>query len=204
MGYRCIAAEVRLRPLGIIDAVGTGLFRAYHNYLAVPREVQQTCFVECKASRADFLRDQSEDGQMQLCLIERGRNFKVKKRRPQLHQLRQAVGLGKFKSCLMQPMANLHYILAPAGMVQKNELPPRWGLLSFGEMGISVVVRSEWQECARTEYVESAIARTLTGDIYRADDRAINSVNRELFAQQRTLAERIKSIRPQVVLAPPG
>lgn len=202
MGYRCIAAEVRLRPLGIIDAVGTGLFRAYHNYLAVPREVQQTCFIECKASRADFLRDQSEDGQMQLCLLERERNFKVKKRRPQLNQLRQAVGLGKFKSCLMQPMANLHYVLAPAGMIQKSELPPRWGLLSFGEMGISVVVRSEWQECARTEYVESAIARTLTGDIYRADDRAINSVNRELFAQQRMLAERIKSIRPQAVLAP--
>ena len=37
MGYRCIAAEVRLRPVGIVDAVGTGLFRAYHNYLAVPR-----------------------------------------------------------------------------------------------------------------------------------------------------------------------
>src|SRR2546423_732890 len=66
MGYRCIAAEVRLRPLGIIDAVGTGLFRRYHNYLAVAREVQQTCFIECKASRSDFLRDQSEDGQMQL------------------------------------------------------------------------------------------------------------------------------------------
>ena len=31
-------------------------------------------------------------------------------------------------------------------------------------------------------FVESAIARTLTGDIYRADDRAIASINRELFA----------------------
>src|SRR5437588_8336565 len=69
MGYRCIAAEVRLRPLGIIDAVGTGLFRAYQNYLAVPREMQQTCFIECKASRGDFLRDHSEDGQLQLCLM---------------------------------------------------------------------------------------------------------------------------------------
>jgi hypothetical protein len=86
--------------------------------------------------------------------------------------------------------------------VQKKDLPPRWGLLSFGEMGINVVVRADWQECARTEYVESAIARTLTGDIYRADDRAINSVNRELFCQQRSLADRIKSIRPQIVLAP--
>jgi hypothetical protein len=205
MGYRCIAAEVRLRPLGIIDAVGTGLFRPYHNYLAVPREVQQTCFVECKASRSDFLRDHSEDGQLQLCLMERQRNFKVKKRRPELRQLRQSVGLGKFKSCLLQPMANIHYILAPVGMIQRKDLPARWGLLSFGEGGINVVVRAEWQECARTEYVESAIARTLTGDIYRADDRAIGSVNRELFAQQRTLAERIRSIKPQVVLAPlPG
>jgi len=41
-------------PLGIIDAVGTGLFRAYHNYLAVGREVQQTCFIECKARAATF------------------------------------------------------------------------------------------------------------------------------------------------------
>jgi hypothetical protein len=202
MGYRCIAAEVRLRPLGIIDVVGTGLFRAYHNYLSLQREVQQTCFIECKASRADFLRDQSEDGQMQLCLMERERNFKRKKRSPPVHELRQAVGLGKFKSCLMQPMANLHYILAPAGLLQKKDLPPRWGLLSFSEMGINVVVRPDWQECARTEYVESAIARTLTGDIYRADDRAIHSVNRELFMQQRGLADRIKSIKPQVVLAP--
>ena len=202
MGYRCIAAEVRLKPLGIIDAVGTGLFRAYHNYLAVQREVQQTCFVECKASRADYLRDMSEDGQMQLCLMERTRNFKVKKRRGAMKPLRQSLGLGKFASCLLQPMSNLHYVLAPVGMLQKKDLPPRWGLLSFGEGGVNVVVRPDWQECARTEYVESAIARTLTGDIYRADDRAINSVNRELFSQQRTLAERIKSIRPQVVLAP--
>ena len=55
------------------------------------------------------------------------------------------------------------------------------------------------------EAVESGIARTLTGDIYRADDRAIGSVNREIFAQQQQLATRIRAIRPQVVLAPlPG
>jgi hypothetical protein len=204
MGYRCIAAEVRLRPLGIIDAVGTGLFRPYQNYLAIPREMQQTCFIECKASRSDFLRDQSDDGQLTLCFMERERNFKVKKRRPKLNALRQAVGLGKFKSCLIEPMANIHYILAPVGMVQRKDLPPRWGLLSYGETGINVTVRAIWQECARTAYVESAIARTLTGDIYRADDRAIHSVNRELFAQQRTLAERIRAIKPQVVLAPVG
>ncbi len=103
----------------------------------------------------------------------------------------------------MRPMANLHYVLAPTGMIQKKDLPPRWGLLSFGEGGIHVTVRSDWHDCARTEYVESAIARTLTGDIYRADDRAISSVNREIFAQQQMLAGRIRELRPQVVFAPP-
>jgi hypothetical protein len=206
MGYRCIAAEVRLKPLGIIDAVGTGLFRSYANYLAVPREVQQVCFIECKASRADFLRDHSHDGQMELCLMERKRNMKVKRSRERAEKfgLRQSVGLGKFKACLLQPMANLHYVLAPAGMLQKKDLPARWGLLSYGAAGISVVVRADWQECSRTQHVEGAIARTLTGDIYRADDRAISSVNREIFAQQNSLAEKIRAIRPQMVFAPPA
>jgi hypothetical protein len=205
MGYRCIAAEVRLKPLGIIDAVGTGLFRSYANYLAVPYEMQQVCFIECKASRADFLRDQSNDGQMELCLMERKRNMRVKRSRERFEKfgLRQAVGLGKFKACLLQPMANIHYLLAPAGMIQKKELPPRWGLLSYGTGGVNVIVRADWQECCRTQHVEGAIARTLTGDIYRADDRAISSVNREIFAQQQSLAVKIRSVRQQVVLAPP-
>ena len=206
MGYRCIAAEVRLKPLGIIDAVGTGIFRPFHNYLFQPRELPQVCFIECKASRSDFLSDKTKDGQMTLCMMERERNrrSKTKPRRLRRPNLRQTVGLGKFASCLLQPMANLHYILAPAGIIQKKDLPPRWGLLSYGEAGISVVVRSEWQDCARTEHVEGAIARTLTGDIYRADDRAVASVNRAIFAQQTELADRIRAIRPKAVFAPPG
>ncbi|MEZ0266854.1 MAG: hypothetical protein ACAI43_19155, partial [Phycisphaerae bacterium] len=41
--------------------------------------------------------------------------------------------------------------------------------------------------------------------IYRADDRAISSVNREIFAQQQSLAGKIRQLRPQIVLAPlPG
>jgi hypothetical protein len=198
MGYRCIPAEVRLPPPGIIEAVGTGIFRQYQNYLCIPRELPQVCFIECKASRADFLRDHSNDGQLMLCIMERNSNRKSKRKR----RLRQSVGLGKFASCQMQPMANLHYILAPAGMIQRKDLPPRWGLLSYGDGGVNVVVRSEWQEWARQEYVESAIARTLTGDIYRADDRALNSVNREIFLQQQTLAQRIRSVRPQLLLSP--
>src|SRR5438105_3637616 len=134
MGYRCIAAEVRLKPLGIIDAVGTGLFRPFHNYLFIPRDLPQVCFIECKASRADFLRDQSDDGQLSLCLMERARNLRTRRRRKDRSlYLRQALGLGKFEACLAQPMANLHYVLAPAGLVQKKDLPPRWGLLSYGE-----------------------------------------------------------------------
>ncbi len=91
-------------------------------------------------------------------------------------------------------------------MVQRSDLPPRWGLLSFGEGGIGVVVRADWQECARTEHVASAIARTLTGDIYRADSRAMSSVNREIFAQQQQLAIQASAgLKPQIVLAPlPG
>jgi hypothetical protein len=199
MGYRCIAAEVRVPPLGIVDAVGTGLFRAYHNYLAIGREVSQVCFVECKATRGDFLRDCSNDGQLEFSILERKGNRRRKRRR-----LCQNVGLGKFASCLMQPMANLHYILAPAGIVRKVDLAPRWGLLSYGETGVSVVVKALWQEFAQMQYVESAIARALTGDIFRADDRAVASVNRELFAQQIALAERIRSIRPKAIFAPPS
>jgi hypothetical protein len=215
VGYRCIAAEVRLKPLGIIDAVGTGLFRPWHNYITAPYELPQVCFIECKASRADFLRDLTEDGQLKLCFTERRANAKRSKKPPKptaglrdlfddkktiralkRPSLRQCIGLGKFDSCLMQPMANIHYILAPAGMIKKDELPPRWGLLSYGPGGISVVQRALWQDNARTHYVESAIARTLTCDIYRADDRAMNSVNRAIFAQQQDLANRIRSIRP--------
>lgn len=198
MGYRCIAAEVRLKPLGIIDAVGSGVFRPYHNCLHLPRELPQVCFIEAKASRADFLRDQSRDGQLTLCMLERGRNLRSSTKKPK-RRLRQRVGLGKFSACLAQPMANLHYILAPAGMIKKEEIPPRWGLLSYGAAGITVVHRPMWQETSQPHFVESAIARTLTGDIYRADDRAIDSVNREIFAQQQELADRIRSIRPRAL-----
>ncbi len=85
-------------------------------------------------------------------------------------------------------------------MVKKTDLPPRWGLLTLGEGGVSVVQKALWQDQSRCEYVESAIARTLTGDIYRADDRAINSVNREIFSQQEALSKRIRTIKP--VFAP--
>src|ERR1700722_11983796 len=200
MGYRAIAAEVRLPPLGIVDAVGTGLFRPYHNYLFVPYEVQQVCFVECKASRADYLRDIGGDGQLEMFLVDRNSRRTKRGRKPTIRRL------AKFNACLVHSMANLLYVLAPAGVIQKKDLPPRWGLLSFGPAGVNVVVKAEWQESAadRSQFVDSSIARTLTGDIYRADDRAINSVNRQLMAKQAALADRIRSIRPKAVFAPPA
>lgn len=209
MGYRCIAAEVRLAGLGIVDAVGTGMFRRHHNYLFLPSAVHQTVFIECKASRADFLRDVSEDGQLSLALMERSGNRRRRKRKKCLSQ---RVGLGKFAACLAAPLANLHYILAPAGMIQRKELPPRWGLLSYGTSGVHVVVRPDWQDGgastvgvgsggARCHLVEAAIARTLTMDIYRADDRAMASVNRQIMNQQNHLAERIRQMK--LVLSEP-
>jgi len=199
MGYRSIAAEVRVPPLGIIDAAGTGLFRPSMNYLQVTRDLPQVCFIECKASRSDFLSDVSRDGQLEFFMSQQ-------KPRRGRRRRRNPVGLAKFDACLVYSMANLHYILAPAGLIQKKDLPPRWGLLSFGPAGVSVVVKAAWLETGseRSSFVESAIARTLTGDIYRADDRAINSVNRQLMMQQAELAERIRSIRPRAVFAPPG
>jgi hypothetical protein len=200
-GYTAVAAEVRLKPLGIIDAVGTGVFRPYHNFHGSRKEQHQTCFVECKASRGDYLRDMTRDGQMTLCMNERSYNLRAKRRRK---PLRQTTGLGKFTACLMQPMANLHYVLAPAGLLKKADLPARWGLLTLGPGGISVVVRAEWQDLAAGQFVESAIARTLSGDIFRAGDRAITSVNRELMKQQQQLAEKIRALRPLAPTLFPG
>ena len=198
-GYRSVAAEVRVNPLGIIDAVGAGLFRAYDNYLAVPYPLATTVFVECKASRGDFLRDMAPDGQLSLCLEAKAQDV-LKRGIPRRNRkLRGQAALGKFKSCLLTPMANLHYVLAPAGLLKKADLPPRWGLLTLGDGGIGVTLRADWVECAHCHEVEACIARTLTGDIYRADDRAIHSVNRELVNQQMQLAERIRSITPNLL-----
>ncbi|HQY89940.1 MAG TPA: hypothetical protein PK402_14905, partial [Tepidisphaeraceae bacterium] len=131
-GYRAVAAEVALHGLGIIDAVGTGQFGPYLSHLKDGRTRAQSCFIECKASRGDYLRDCSNDGQLELALMERRTN----KRRRGRRTLRQRVGLGKFDACLVHPFANLHYVLAPAGLLKKDEIPHRWGLLTLGDSGI--------------------------------------------------------------------
>ena len=62
-----------------------------------------------------------------------------------------------------------------------------------------MTVRADWVECACTTDVAGQIARTLTGDIFRADDRALGSVNRELFLQQQQLADRIRAVKPALL-----
>ncbi|MEM1011547.1 MAG: hypothetical protein AAGI46_04920 [Planctomycetota bacterium] len=199
-GYRSVAAEVRINPLGIIDAVGAGVFRAYHNYLSVPYALPQSIFIECKASRGDFLRDCCRDPkQLKLALKAKREDWLQRGLVRRHRKIRGQAGLGKFKSCLLTPMAHLHYVMAPAGLLKKADLPPRWGLLTLGDGGVSVTVRADWVEMANAANVEACIARTLTGDIHRADDRAIGSVNRELFAQQQQLADRIRALGPVLV-----
>ena len=184
MGYRCIAAEVRLKPLGIIDAVGTGLFRPYHNYLFIPRDLPQVCFIECKASRERFpARLQRRRADVALPDGAQAQPHSEARKQPATSAA-PGGGAGEIRGLPAAADGEPALRAGAAGIIQKKDLPPRWGLLTYGEGGINVVVRSDWQETGRIEYVESAIARTLTGDIYRADDRAINSVNREIFTQQ--------------------
>ena len=104
MGYRAIAAEVRVPPLGIVDAVGTGLFRPNQNYLFVPYELQQVCFVECKASRSDFLRDQGSDGQLEMFLVQQNSRTGKRRRHGSFRRL------AKFDACVAYCMSNLLYV----------------------------------------------------------------------------------------------
>lgn len=203
-GYTAIAAEVKVHPLGIIDAVGTGMLGESKSHFHTRRVVHQVCFVECKASRGDFARDLSSDGQLTLALMERAANSrrrggKLRGGRPHNRKLRQRVGLGKFDGCLAQPFANLHYVLTPAGLLKEKEIPRRWGWLTYGTGGIAIIRRAELQETEAGACVESAIARTLTMDIHRADDRAMTSVNRTLMNQQAELAQRIRELRPVMI-----
>jgi hypothetical protein len=199
-GYRSVAAEVKIPPLGIIDAVGCGVFRAYHNYLSVPYTLPQSVFIECKASRGDFLRDCCRDPkQLKLALKAKREDYLRRGVVRRHRKIRGQAGLGKFKSCLLTPMAHLHYVMAPVGLLKKSDLPPRWGLLTLGETGVNVTVRAEWVEVAAAAGVEGCIARTLTGDLYRADDRAMASINREMFAQQQQLAEKIRALGPTML-----
>ena len=129
MGYRCIAAEVRPEAARHHRRRRHGPFSAVSQLSRCGRAEPAAgllCRVQGLARR--FSPRPQRRRAAPLC-------FQDARAQPQTAEAQAPPPtgrrLGKFLSCLMQPMANLHYVLAPAGIVQKKDLPPRWGLLSY-------------------------------------------------------------------------
>ena len=160
-GYAAIAEEVVVPGLGIIDVAGAGR-RRLNNPRRVVFERQPTIdryhvvFVECKAFRADFLRDQGRQLQFAFAMAERRARGTTKRHR------RASPALGKFDSCLIRPRANLHYLLTPPRLLRIHELPRRWGWLVFENEHVQVRRQASWQEVSDVAAIEGAIARSLT------------------------------------------
>lgn len=163
-GYAAVAEEVEVPGVGIIDTVGAGRWRR-HNPRGVPfeREPQvdrfHVVFIECKAMRADFLRDQGHQHQFAFALEERAQRLRSRRRRRPRHA---SGALGKFDTCLIRPHANLHYLLTPPKLMRVVEVPRRWGWLVAEDGWVRVVRRPTWHEVAEVAPIEGAIARSLT------------------------------------------
>jgi hypothetical protein len=149
----------------------------------------QAVIVECKSTRSDFLRDAATPDQVRQAVRERPRRMLMRIRgRP----FDRHPHLGKFAACLARPMANVHWLLTPPGLVRLDELPPRWGLLEHHADDVRMVVPAKWQQARGLQLIEGAIARTLTASIYAADTRAVtNSLNRLLRKKQTASARRM-------------
>ncbi|MCO6436742.1 MAG: hypothetical protein J5J06_06620 [Phycisphaerae bacterium] len=168
-GYAAIAEEVVVPGLGIIDVAAAGIWRRPNPRRVVferePRVDRfHVVFIECKATRADFLRDQGRQQQFEFALRERSATRRVS--RPRRHR-HASPALGKFDSCLLRPHANQHYLLAPPGVVRIGDIPRRWGLLVWEQGHVRVLRRPAWQEVAEVAAVEGAIARALTAQRMR-------------------------------------
>ncbi len=163
-GYAAVAEEVEVPGVGIIDTVGAGRWRR-HNPRGVQfvREPQvdrfHVVFVECKAMRADFLRDQGHQHQFSFALEDRAQGLRSGRRRRARHA---SAALGKFDTCLIRPHANLHYLLTPPKLMRSAEVPRRWGWLVAEDGRVRVVRRPTWHEVAEVSAIEGAIARSLT------------------------------------------
>ena len=201
-GFRAVAAEVPVPGIGIVDAAAVGRPGAAES-LSVSgsaasdlrrrgrgvSSVWQAVFVECKAFRSDFLRDASDAEQLRIAVEERAIVHRTGKRGRGMRRSRE---LGKFAACLARPTANVHWVLTPSGLIRKDELPVRWGLLETDDGGVRVTVPAGWQSTNGLRVVEASIARTLTASIYAADTRAVsNSVNRLLREKQAGSARRM-------------
>ena len=163
-GYAAIAEEVVVPGVGIIDTAAAGKWQR-HNPRRVSFEREPSVvrhhvvFIECKAMRADFLRDQGRQQQFAFALSDRAGRMTRKRRRTPRHA---SPALGKFDTCLIRPHANLHYLLTPPRLLRAAELPRRWGWLVWEDGVIRVLRNAAWQEVAEVSAMEGAIARALT------------------------------------------
>ena len=169
-GYAAVAEEVPVPGVGVIDVVGVGKWRRRNLRRAVfDREPavdrRHVVFIECKAMRADFLRDQGRQHQFAFALRERG--SRRRSGRPYKHR-HASRALGKFDTCLVRPHAQQHYLLTPPGLFKIRELPRRWGLLVYEDRRVRAVRKPGWQEVADVTGIEGAVARALTGRRMRA------------------------------------
>ena len=181
-GCRCIGFEVRLQgPWGaVIDVVGVGP----GNLIYV---------VEVKSSRADFARDNHTDADVERL----HRQFASLARRMELASLpgyrdsgadaggdlarlrrewqrlrgRLASISTKFHDRRFLGIADYHYIMAPAGVVRTERLPPGWGLLAPGpepQVVVAAPAKSIRKDGGITANALRAIARTNAGAMMRA------------------------------------
>lgn len=176
-GYAAIAEEVVVPGVGIIDVAAAGKWKRRNPRRAVfDREPtvdrHHVVFVECKAMRSDFLRDQGRQQQFAFALSERAQLAKARRRRTPRHA---SPALGKFDTCLIRPHANLHYLLTPPRLVRVEELPRRWGLLVWEDGLMRVVRKPAWQELAEVAALEGAIARSLTAARMRTPRRVLTA-----------------------------
>ena len=163
-GYAAIAEEVPVPAVGVIDVVAAGKWKRRN-----PRRVVferepvvdrfHVVFVECKAFRADFIRDRGRQRQFAFALAERAQSLKAHRRRRPPHA---SPALGKFDTCLIRPHANLHYLLTPPRLLRVREIPRRWGWLVCEHGQIRVIRKASWQEAADVAGIEGAVARSLT------------------------------------------
>jgi len=168
-GYAAVAEEVKVPAVGIVDVAAAGKWKR-RNPRRASFEREPTVdrfhavFVECKAMRSDFLRDQGYQHQFAFALDERRETHRRQRRRKPRHA---SAALGKFDTCLVRPHANLHYLLTPAKLLRAGEVPRRWGWLVYEHGRIRVVRKPVWHEVADVSTMEGAIARALTGQRMR-------------------------------------
>ncbi|MYF79675.1 MAG: hypothetical protein F4180_07450 [Chloroflexi bacterium] len=83
----------------------------------------------------------------------------------------------KFHDPSFLACADLHYIMAPKGLISRSELPPFWGLLN--ESSEIVVSAVQKQIRKNTTHVLRAIANANTRDLMKACDIRIAKASPE-------------------------